>query len=91
MIQQAVWYGLANVKGRFLQVYNPTFIQNWTVSHHTLYFPPEKKLYTGVIKKRVLYFQLIRSMQILVPCDVRFVKNLQIAEAWNFNKLVKNV
>ena len=31
------------------------------------------------------------SMQILVPGDVRFVKNLQIAEAWNFNKLVKNV
>ena len=87
MIQQAVWYGLANVKGRFLQVYNLTFIQNWTVSHHK-----QKLRETGVvIKERVFNFQLIRSMQILVPCDVRFVKNLQIAEAWNFNKLVKNV
>lgn len=86
MIQQAVWYGLANVKGRFLQVYNLTFIQNWTVSHHI-----QEIRETGVIKERVFNSQLIRSMQILVPCDVRFVKNLQIAEAWNFNKLVKNV
>ena len=86
MIQQAVWYGLANVKGRFLQVYNLTFIQNWTVSHHI-----QKTRETGVIKERVFNSQLIRSMQILVPCDVRFVKNLQIAESWNFNKLVKNV
>ena len=60
------------------------------IASHTLNFP-RKNLYTGVIKERALYFQLIRSMQILVPCDVRFVKNLQIAEAWNFNKLVKNV
>ena len=86
MIQQAVWYGLANVKGRFLQVYNLTFIQNWTVSLHI-----QEIRETGVIKERVFNSQLIRSMQILVPCDVRFVKNLQIAEAWNFNKLVKNV
>lgn len=78
-------------KGCFLQVYNLTFIQYWTLSHRLSC--GNKILETLVIKERVLYFQLVgsSSMQILVPGDVRFVKNLQIAEAWNFNKLVKNV